>query len=403
MKIKEDIFYVGVLDENLKVFDVIMNTEYGTSYNSYLVKGKEKNALIETVKSEFCDEFISNIEQYVDIKDIDYLIVNHTEPDHAGSIGKLLTLNPNITVCGTKMAIEFVRNIINFDFKSNVLTANDSLDIGGKEFKFFAFPMLHWPDSMYTYLKEDKMLFTCDSFGVHYASKKLYNDLEEPNGVLENNVIVEQYKYYFDMILGSFKNPFLINALNKISLIPIDYICPGHGMIIRKDVEKYIELYKKWCLESKKGNPKITVCYVSAYGYTKKIAKTIVDEIKKYDVEVKEYDLQVDDIKKAQEDVSSSNGIIIGSPTILSEALQPVYEVMSVLNPIVNKGMYALSFGSYAWSGEAALNITTIFKLLKFNVPFDPIRIKLNPSEYDLEKIREIANGFAKKIIESAE
>ncbi|MGN1013583.1 MAG: FprA family A-type flavoprotein [Clostridia bacterium] len=399
MKIKEDVYYVGVLDENLKVFDVIMETKYGTSYNSYLIKGKNKIALVETVKNEFCDEFISNIKKYADIKDIDYLIVNHTEPDHSGSIGKLLELNPNIEICGTKMAIDFVRNIINFDFKSNVLTANDSLDLGGKELKFFAFPMLHWPDSMYTYLKEDKMLFTCDSFGVHYASSKIYNDLEEPNGVLQDETIVEQYKYYFDVILSPFKKPFLLNALNKISLIPIDYICPGHGMIIRKDVNKYIQTYKKWCEEERNEKPKITICYVSSYGYTKKMAKAFIDGLSKCDVEIKEYDLQSDNMEDAKKDLASSNGIILGSPTILSDALPPIYEVMSILNPILNKGMYALSFGSYAWSGEAALNISNRFNMLKFNMPYEPIRVKLNPSEYDLEEIRKIGEEFANIIL----
>ena len=154
MEIKENVFYVGVTDEKLKVFDVVMRTEYGTTYNSYLIKGKNETALIDTVKSEFCDKLISNIENYVDINKLNYLIVNHTEPDHAGSIGRILSMNPEIVVCGTKMAIDFVRNIVNFDFKSKVLTANDSLDLGGKELKFFAFPMLHWPDSMFTYLKE---------------------------------------------------------------------------------------------------------------------------------------------------------------------------------------------------------------------------------------------------------
>ena len=333
----------------------------------------------------------------MEIKNIDYLIVNHTEPDHSGSIGKLLEINPNIEVCGTKMAIDFVRNIINFDFKSNVLTANDSIDLGGKELKFFAFPMLHWPDSMYTYLKEDKMLFTCDSFGAHYASKKIYNDLEEPNGVLTNTVILEQYKYYFDVILGPFKNPFLMNALNKISLIPIEYICPGHGLIIRKDVEKYIELYKSWCKE-KEEKIKITVCYVSSYGYTKKMAQALVLGLKQCDVDVKEYDLQKDSLENAKHDIQTSNGIMLGSPTILSDALSPIYEVMSVLNPILNKGMYALAFGSYAWSGEAALNIDARFKTLKFNVPFEPFRVKLNPSEYDLKQLEELAKKFVEEI-----
>lgn len=399
MEIKDNIYYVGVIDEKLRKFDVIMTTEYGTSYNSYLVKGKEKVALIDTVKNEFWNEYKSNIEKYVDISNIDYLIVNHTEPDHAGSIGKLLEINPNIEVCGTKMAIDFVRNIINFDFKSMVLTANDSLDLGDKEFKFFAFPMLHWPDSMYTYLKEDKMLFTCDSFGLHYASEKLYNDLEVPNGVLTNSVILEQYKYYFDVILGSFKKPFLMNALNKISLIPIDYICPGHGMIIRKDVEKYIQIYKDWCNEENISVPKVTVCYVSSYGYTKKMAKAFVKGLKKTSIEVREYDLEIDNMEDAKNDISTSNGIIIGSPTILSDALPQVYDVMSVLNPILNKGMSAISFGSYAWSGEAALNIAERFNMLKFNMPYEPIRVKLNPSEYDLEQIEKVAEEFANKIL----
>lgn len=399
MEINNNVFYVGVQDKNLRVFDVIMEAKHGTSYNAYLVKGTQKNALIETVKNEFCNEYIENIEKYVNITEIDYLILNHTEPDHAGSVARLLELNPNIVVCGTKMAIDFVRNIVNFDFKSEVLTANDSLELGNKQLKFFAFPMLHWPDSMYTYLKEDKMLFTCDSFGVHYSSDKLFNDEVEKGEVLEDSEILEEYKYYFENILGPFKNPFLLNALNKISLIPIDYICPGHGMIIRKDIEKYINMYKEWCVDEKKSKKKITVCYVSSYGYTRKMAKAFVEGLKEYDIEVKEYDLQNDDIEKAKKDVTTSDGIIIGSPTILSEALPQVYEVMAPLNPILNKGMYAMAFGSYAWSGEAAMNISTVMSMLKFNMPFDPIRVKLNPSEYELDNIKQKAKEFAQIII----
>ena len=129
MEIKNNVYYVGVLDKEIRVFDVIMKADYGTSYNAYLVKGNKKVALIDTVKNQFVDEYIANIEKYVKIENIDYLIVNHSEPDHAGSIEKILELNPNIEVCGTKMAIDFVRNIINFDFKYNVLTANDSIEL----------------------------------------------------------------------------------------------------------------------------------------------------------------------------------------------------------------------------------------------------------------------------------
>ena len=398
MEIKNGVYYVGVLDENLKTFDAIMKVKYGTSYNAYLIKGENANAVIESVKNEFADEYIENIKKYVPIEEIDYLIVNHTEPDHSGAIEKLLEINPNIKVCGTKMAIEFVRNIINFDFNSKVLTANDSIDLGGKELKFFAFPMLHWPDSMYTYLKEEKMLFTCDSFGVHYASKELYNDLEEKEEVLTNDNIVNEYKYYFDCILGPFKNPFLSNALKKLELIEIDYICPGHGMIIRKDVEKYLEMYKKWCEDVEK-KKKITICYISCYGYTETIAKALEEGMKRCDVDVRIFNLQEDSVEDARKSLETSNGIAVGSPTILSSVLPPIYEAMSTLNPIANKGMKAITFGSFAWSGEAPDTITTIYKMLRFNIPFEPIRIKLKPSKYDIEQIRNIGEEFAKKVI----
>ncbi len=399
MKIKENIYYVGVLDENLKKFDVLMDVEHGTSYNSYIVKGENAIALIDSVKNEFTDEYIKNISEYVDINHIDYLIVNHTEPDHSGAIEKILKINPNIVVCGTKMAIDFVRNIINFDFNSKVLSANDSLDLGGKELKFFAFPMLHWPDSMYTYLKEDKMLFTCDSFGIHYANKEMFNDLIEKDEVLTNEIILKEYKYYFDTILGPFKKPFLQNALKKLDLIPIEYICPGHGIIIRKEPEKYINLYKSWCEEKNIVKPKITVCYVSSYGYTKKIAEALIEGMRKCDVEVVSFDLQNDDVEEAKKSVASSQGIALGSPTILSDALQPIYEVTTALNPIINKGMKAISFGSYAWSGEAADNLMSIFKFLRFQIPFEPIKIKLNPSEYDIEQIVKKGEEFAKLVL----
>lgn len=391
MEIKNNVYYVGVLDKELNVFDVNMKLKYGTSYNSYLIKGQKYTALVDTVKDEFAEQYIKNIEEYINIKEINYLIVNHSEPDHAGSIEKILKMNPDIEVCGTKMAIEFVRNILNFDFKSNVLTANDSIELGEKELKFFPFPMLHWPDSMYTYLKEDKMLFTCDSFGVHYASEKMYNDLEKD--------ITEEYKYYFDNILGPFKDPFLLNALKKIALIPIEYICPGHGLIIRKNPEKFLEMYRKWCEEIEYHQNKVTICYISSYGYTKKIAKALVEGLNRCNVIVKVYDLQSDNLEEAKKDLATSEGIMIGSPTILSDSLPQVYEVMSVLNPINNKGISALAFGSYAWSGEAPLNINQCFRMLRFNTPFEPIRIKLNPSEYDLEQIRNIGEEFAKNII----
>ena len=381
MELKKDIYYVGVQDRN-------NNAGIRESYNSYLIKGTEKNVLIETVKEDLIEEYLENISKYIDIKEIDYLVINHAEPKFSGGIYKILELNPNMVICGTKMAIDFVRNIVNIDFKSEVLTANDSIELGEKELKFFAFPMLPWPDSMYTYLKEDKMLFSGDTFSTYSMDSMFCDDFD---------LLKVEYKKYLDDILGPFKTPFLVNALSKISLIHIDTICPGHGALINKNIDEIIEQYKNWCLIKEK-NSKITICYTSTSGYTKKIAKALIKGINSLNIEVVEYDLSIDDIEKAKKDVISSAGILLGTPTVLSEADPKIYELISGLNPLINKGTNALVFGSYAWSGEATINIIERLKTLKFNVS-EPLKIKLNPSDHDLEMIEEIGRQFAKKII----
>ena len=169
MELKQGITWTGILDRDLRVFDIIMETEFGTTYNSYVVKGTEKTALIETAKAKFCEEYLEKVKAVTEIDKIDYLIVDHTEPDHAGSAEKLLELNPEIEVIGTTGALNFLSQIMNKPFKSRAVKDGEELDLGGKTLRFLVVPNLHWPDTMYTYLPEDKVLFTCDSFGSHYC------------------------------------------------------------------------------------------------------------------------------------------------------------------------------------------------------------------------------------------
>ena len=169
LKLAENVYWLGVQDHDLEVFDVVMETKYGTSYNSYFVKGEEKVALFDTVKAPYFDDYLKKIEGLVSIDKIDYLIVHHTEPDHAGSIEKLIKLNPNLTIIASAVAIRYLRNIVNIDFKSQAVKMNDELDLGGRTLKFISAPNLHWPDTIYSYLVEEEILFTCDSFGSHYA------------------------------------------------------------------------------------------------------------------------------------------------------------------------------------------------------------------------------------------
>lgn len=180
IEVKKDIYWVGALDPNLRIFDIIMNTPYGTSYNSYVIKGSEKTAIFETAKESFFDEFLERLNSSnVDIKNIDYIVIDHTEPDHSGSISKLLDLAPNAKLVGSTAALRFIKSIINKKFDSIVVKDGDTLDLGNKTLKFISAPFLHWPDSIYTYIPEDNVLITCDSFGAHYCNSNIFNDLNE--------------------------------------------------------------------------------------------------------------------------------------------------------------------------------------------------------------------------------
>ena len=209
-ELKKDFYWTGVLDKDLRVFDIIMHTEFGTTYNSYVLKTDDKVVLFETAKIKFFDSYLESLKEIVDINKIDYIIVNHTEPDHSGSIEKLIDINPNIKIVGSTVAINFLKNIINHDFNSMSVKDNDILKVGNKTLRFISVPHLHWPDTMYTYIEEDKTLITCDSFGSHYCCDDIVL-----SKVTDNEGYMRATKYYFDNIIGPYK-PHMLKALDKI-------------------------------------------------------------------------------------------------------------------------------------------------------------------------------------------
>ncbi len=276
-ELKKDFYWAGVLDKDLRVFDIIMETEFGTTYNSYLLKTKDSVVLFETAKAKFFDSYLESLKQIVDISKIDYIVVNHTEPDHAGSVEKLIDINPNIKVVGSTVAINFLKNIVNHDFYSINVKDNDTLKVGDKTLRFISVPHLHWPDTMYTYIEEDQTLITCDSFGSHYCCDDILL-----SKVTDNEGYMRATKYYFDNIIGPFK-PHMLKALDKIKDLKVDMICTGHGPVIDCRIDEIKETYKKWCTVINP-NPRKTVVipYVSAYGYTKELAHEIEKGIKQY-------------------------------------------------------------------------------------------------------------------------
>ncbi|EGT3617071.1 FprA family A-type flavoprotein [Clostridium perfringens] len=377
LNIKDDLFWVGALDPNLRVFDIIMYTPYGTTYNSYVVKGSEKTAIFETVKAEFFDQYIARLKDLgVEPSEIDYIVVSHTEPDHAGSIDKILELAPNAKIVASPIAINYIKEIVNKDFESIPVKDGDSISLGNKTLKFMSVPFLHWPDTIYTYVEEDKTLITCDSFGSHYSCEEMFDDL-----IPNEEEYMEALKYYFDCIMGPFK-PYVLKALDKIKDLDIEIICPGHGPILRSNPFKVVNLYKEWSTPAPANEiKKVSIFYVSAYGYTKQIAEKIIEGMKSTgNLEINLYNIIEHDMAELVGEVGSSDAILFGSPTIVNELLEPVRDLLSKLNPVVHGGKIAGAFGSYGWSGEAVPRIETRLKELRMKMPAEGLRIKFKPS-----------------------
>ncbi len=224
VEVANGIHWVGVLDPQLRIFDVIMRAEQGTSYNAYLVQGRARTALIETSKGRFADTFLETLGRVVDPARIDYVVLNHLEPDHSGALGTLAEVAPRARAVVTKPGSVFLRQILNRDVDPLVVTDGQEIDLGGKTLRFLLTPFLHWPDTMFTYAVEDQVLFPCDFLGAHYCDDRLFNDL------VDNYEYA--FRYYFHVIMRPFKEH-VRKGLEKIQDLPLRAVCPSHGPILR--------------------------------------------------------------------------------------------------------------------------------------------------------------------------
>ena len=374
--VTSDVNWIGVLDYDIRTFDIVMQTEYGTTYNSYFINA-EKKTIIELAKEKFSKTYFEKLRKVTDPAEIQYIILNHTEPDHSGSLKLLLELAPSATVVGSGNAIRYLEDIVNKPFKSLVVKHGDKLDLGNKTLSFIAAPNLHWPDSIYTLLEEDKLLFTCDSFAAHYCSEEMFSNFDE--------AYTSSFKYYFDVIMKPFSR-FMIRAIDFIKPLELEYICPGHGPMHRKNIMKAIDLTQSWANEylkitTEKSGYNIMVAYVSAYGYTREAATLIARGISETkDIEVETVDIEEIPLDILEEKIIACDGLVLGSPTINQNTLLPVYKLFSLVNPIRDKGKLAGSFGSYGWSGESTKIILETLRLLKFKIFEDAGTIKFAPA-----------------------
>jgi len=396
LKLAEDLYWVGVIDKDLRVFDIIMETQYGTTYNAYVLKGSEETVLFETAKVGFKDEFFTKLKEVVDVKDIDYLVVDHTEPDHSGSISRLLDENPEIIIVGTTAGINFLKKIVNREFKSLIVKDGDKISLGNKTLEFMPLPNLHWPDSMFTYVHEDKLLVTCDVFGAHYSDPVMLRSKVE-----NEKTYLESVKYYFDHIMKPFSNPFMANALKRIAGLDIKMILTGHGPVVDTQVEQVIENYRSWIKVEPKGSNKLVVMpYVSAYGYTKVLAETIAKAmIDDGGIDVELYDMVDQSPALVLERMAVADGILFGSPTMVGEALKPIWDLTTSISSVNYKDRLMSAFGSYGWSGEAVPNLIERLKQIKAEV-LDGYRIRFKPNDDELKGAYEFGSNFALRLKE---
>lgn len=385
-KLSKNVTSVGVSDPNLRVFDVVMATESGTTYNSFLIKGSEKTALVEMVKEKFHDEHVKNIKEVVDVSSIDYIVISHCEPDHSGSLGAYLELCPNAQVVGSQAASNFLPNILNRDLDVKVVKDHDTLSLGDVELEFFTAAFLHWPDTIFTYVKEDKLLITSDVFGCHYNNENTIYD-DGAGGLLAAQ------DYYYHVIMNPYRT-FVAPMLKKIADLEIDMICPAHGPFIKKP-EAIINHYKQWTKNvGVKNDPKkAVITYASAYGYTRVLAQTFEEELKVAGFAVETFDVQDAEVDKILTAIDGADAVLFGSPTFTRDALPPVWDVLTRISAVAYRNKPACAFGSYGWSGEASINITSRLKELGFKI-IDPYRVRFKPSEKEIEQAREYIKGF---------
>ncbi|MBC8584325.1 FprA family A-type flavoprotein [Youxingia wuxianensis] len=397
VKITNDLYSVSIFNPNMRVFDIVMVTDYGTSYNSYLLKGSEKTALIECCHKSFLEQYLNNIKQVAELSEIDYIILNHNEPDHSGCLAQLVEYCPNATIVASQAGALYLKNITNKpDLKIQVAKNGDEISLGNKTLKFISAPFLHWPDSMFTWVAEEKALFSCDFLGAHYC---------EPYTFDYNMAYPEKYeiafKGYYDAIFGPFK-PYVLAGLEKIKDLPIELLCTSHGPIITKNgrLEYVRKMYETWSQPAKNEKLTVPIFYTSAYGNTRKLAEAIKTGIleEKSDAVCDLYDIIDHDLGAQAQLLNSSDAFALGSPTINRDAVPPAWMLLSHVDAVNNQKKPVLVFGSYGWSGEGVPNLIARLQGLKMNVFGEGLKVTFVPSEEDLKKAKELGKEFARTL-----
>ena len=368
-EIADDTTTLRSLDWDRDRFDIEFGLQNGTTYNSYIIRG-EKLALVDTSHAKFRELYLKTLKEQIDPSQIEYLVISHTEPDHSGLVPEILALAPNATVVGTKVALQFLNDLVHQPFKQQVVKNGDQIDLGhGHILQFVNAPNLHWPDTMMTFDLATSILYTCDIFGMHYCSESTYDeDLKR---------ITPDYRFYYECLMAPNARS-VISAMKRMDELPqAEIVANGLGPLLRHNVKELTENYRKWSQEQTKSETNVVVCYVSDYGYCDRLSQAIARGIAKTGVAVQMADLKAIDLQELRELVSHAAGLVVCIPPALNT------HVETAIGAILAAASEKQIIGLYEPHGDQDSSIdlmTNRFKDLGVVTAFSPIRVRENPN-----------------------
>ncbi|MDJ0724575.1 MAG: diflavin flavoprotein [Prochloraceae cyanobacterium] len=380
--IAADTTTIRSLDWDRDRFDIEFGLQNGTTYNSYLIRA-EKIALVDTSHEKFRKLYLDTLTGLIDPKEIDYLIISHTEPDHSGLVKDFLELAPDVTVVGTKVALQFLDGFVHQEYNKKIVKNGDKLDLGkDRVIEFINAPNLHWPDTMLSYDWKTGVLFTCDVFGMHYCSAAVYDE--------DLKAIEADYRFYYECLMGPNARS-VLSALKRMDKIgEVKIVANGHGPLLKYNVRELIERYRTWSEAKAQADKTVALFYVSDYGYSDRLSQAIAKGITKTQVAVEMMDLKSADPQEVNELVGRSAGIVIGMPPLSgSHSKEITANIGTILAAVKPKKQVIGMFESYGDDDEPIDPLLTKFKEAGLKEAFPAIRVKKTPCEYCYQKCEE--------------
>ena len=400
VELKPDIFWIGVNDHDIRLFEGLWPiSQEGISYNSYLIND-EKKALIDMASDGTTDTFLHQLQRVTDVAKLDYIIINHMEPDHSGALDILKRLAPGVQILCTKRAKDMLQAFFEISENIHVIEDGETLKLGKYTLRFISTPNVHWPETMMTYVEEEKILFSCDAFGGY--------------GVLKGSLFADQYpqqdiefykqeaKRYFVNIIATFSRP-VLNAIQKLADLPLEILAPSHGLVWRDQSPEVIGWYKDWAEYSiNGGKPGITLMYASMYGSTKRMMDAVAQGAALEDIELDIFNISEDHISHIMTSIWEKRGVLVGAPTYEGSLFPPMAHALDMLSVKHISGKMVARFGSYGWkSGGTQKVFDEIITSMKWEQA-GVLEFNGRPTEEDLQKGIEFGREFARKVKEAA-